>query len=71
MKTITKCNNADKYKAIRKSKCTCYVCTTKWEMAQMKREIESLKKILVDTNKSARYASSSANAALYVANLHR
>jgi hypothetical protein len=46
MKTVEKCRHADKYKAIRPSKCGCFVCETKWKLAQLERENVELKSLL-------------------------
>ena len=71
MRNVTKCGYADKYKASKEPTCGCFVCNTNWRLKQLERENDRLKSLLGQAIKSADYASTCANGALYVANLSR
>jgi len=69
---MTKCRYAKKYKATREPSCGCDMCDIKWAMKQQeisfKKQLEELREEALG---AARSASSSAGAALYVANYCR
>ena len=71
MKAVTKCHNADRYKAMKPTKCQCFVCQTKWRLAELERQNQELQVMLKDSISASRYAASCADGALYVANLSR
>jgi hypothetical protein len=71
MRHITKCRYADQFKGKRKPSCGCFVCETKWRIAELERANEELVSMLKKAMASSRYAASCADGALYVANLSR
>jgi len=68
MTNVTKCRHADNYKGIRKPKCDCFVCQTKWTIAELTRELLLTQKELKSVTSSTNSAHSASQAALYVAN---
>ena len=71
IKNVTKCSYADRYKAVRPPKCGCFVCETKWEIAELKRALTAISNELTKTKNAANSASGAADAALYVTNYCR
>ena len=69
MLSVSKCKNADRYKAIRKPSCGCFVCETKWRIAELERKYVSLEESIGLAKDRSRSSSTASNAALYVANL--
>jgi hypothetical protein len=70
-KNVTKCRYADQYKGKREPSCGCFVCETKWRIAELERANAKLTDKLQEAIGANRYATSCANAALYVANLKK
>lgn len=71
MKPVTQCRYAQRYKAKRKPSCGCFVCDTKWRLAELERQNQQLLVALDLAIDKSKYAIACADGALYVANLGR